>query len=706
MYRGYPIGYLLFWKNMVNNSSRTIGESSKQKVPSLVIVDGQQRLTSLYAVIKGVEVLRNDFRKERIRIAFNPLEEVFEVSDAAIERDKQFVPDITKIWDPSTDFHDTTEEYLEGLSDSQEIIPEEKKRIRKSIMKLQQLLHFPFTALELAANITEEEVAEVFVRINSKGTSLNQADFILTLMSVFWDEGRSDLERFSRDSRQITIGKDSPFNHFIQPMPDQLLRVSVGLAFQRARLNYVYSILRGKDLQTEKFSEERRIEQFQNLQTAQMKVLNLQYWHDFLACLRQVGFRSKAMISSNSNLLFAYLLNLLGRTQYQVQEKELRKITAQWFFMSGLTGRFTDSPESKMESDLASLRGVKDANEFIGTLEHICSVTLTSDYWTVSLPNNLATSASRSPSLFAFQAAQVILNARVLFSDTNISDLLDPSIQPPHSAIERHHLFPKAYLRKQGITETSEINQIANLTFLEWGDNNAISDLSPSEYFPRMDQCVQDPIDKARMYYLHALPDGWEWMDYKTFLHARREMMAQVIREGYNKLAEGKTGKGLVHFDVDIDQIIANGESSQVEFKSTIRTNLHTDKKDPKMEMAVLKTIAGFLNTNGGTLIIGVADDGYPIGIGRDGFPNEDKVSLHLVNLVNSRIGPQAMIGIHPHFEDYRNDRVMVIQCNRSQTPLFVIDGNNERFFIRTGPATVELSPSRTQEYIQKRFIS
>src|SRR5690606_28866738 len=127
---------------------------------------------------------------------------------------------------------------------------------------------FPFTTLSLASTISEEQVSEVFVRINSEGKKLNQADFILTLMSVFWDEGRRELEEFCRNARKPAKGP-SPFNHFIQPDPDQLLRVGVGLGFRRARLQYVYSILRGKDLETEQFSEARREAQFDILKHAQ-----------------------------------------------------------------------------------------------------------------------------------------------------------------------------------------------------------------------------------------------------------------------------------------------------------------------------------------------------------------------------------------------------------------------------------------------------
>ena len=277
MYRGYPVGYLLFWQNALAESVRIIGVETKQKPPRLVIVDGQQRLTSLYAVVKNIPVLRENFESEQIHISFNPLEERFEVADAAIRRDKSFIPSISLLWNDNTDFFEVVENYLEGLSSSREVTVEESKAIKKSISKLQELISFPFTALELASDIDEEAVSDVFVRINSKGTPLNQADFILTLMSVFWDDGRAALEQFCRESRMPSKSDASPFNHFIEPSPDQLLRVGVGVAFKRARLKYVYSILRGKDLETEKFSDERREQQFELLKDAQQRSLNLQY---------------------------------------------------------------------------------------------------------------------------------------------------------------------------------------------------------------------------------------------------------------------------------------------------------------------------------------------------------------------------------------------------------------------------------------------
>lgn len=693
---------MLFWQNGLADD-RTIGTDQKQKPPRLVIVDGQQRMTSLYAVIKGVNVVRENYDNEKICIAFNPLEERFEVADAAIRRDKAYIPDISILWSGDIKITKIIREHIANLKTSRDISEDQESVIEDSILKLQSLLTFPFTALELASNISEEDVSDVFVRINSKGTPLNQADFILTLMSVFWDEGRSELEHFCRLAKKPAKGTASPFNYFIEPSPDQLLRVDVGVAFKRARLKYVYSILRGKDLETETFSDKRRVEQFEVFKNAQKRTLNLQYWHDFMNCIRQAGFRSGKMISSQNNFLFSYILYLIGRTEYKVAEFELRRSISRWFFMSSVTGRFTGSPESAMEFDLARLRDVNTADGFVQMLNKICDITLTNDFWGVSLPNDLATSSPRSPSLFAYHAALVLLDARALFSKIRVSELLDPAMQANRSAVERHHLYPKGYLSKLGITATRDTNQIANYALVEWGDNTRISDQAPIDYLPEMkarfDQSVLD-----RMYRHHALPDNWEHLEYREFLEKRRELMAQVIAEAYATLIASEIEQDAGAGAFDLSQVVINGESEAVELKSTIRTNLHTGTKDPRMELAVLKTLAGFLNTNGGTLIVGVSDDGSPVGIETDGFPNEDKMGLHLVNIVKSRMGIQAMTSLHAHFDDHDDCRVMVVKCRRAPSPVFVKDGETERFYIRTGPSTTELSASQTQEYVKRKF--
>ena len=124
---------------------------------------------------------------------------------------------------------------------------------------------------------------------------------------------------------------------------------------------------------------------------------------------------------------------------------------------------------------------------------------------------------------------------------------------------------------------------------------------------------------------------------------------------------------------------MGSGETDGVEFKSTLRTNLHTGERDGRMESTVLRTIAGFLNMSGGTLIVGIADDGSPVGLQPDGFADEDKMTLRLINLLKDRLGGEHAISIHPRFDDHAGVRVLVVECDRSRIPVFVKDGQTER---------------------------
>ena len=703
MYRGYPVGYLLLWQNGLDGGQKTIGTDHKQIPAKLLIVDGQQRLTSLYAVIKGIPVVRESYVSERIEIAFNPLLGKFEVADAAIRKDRSFIPNISKVWSKDTDLFSIVDDYLSGLKLSRVVTDEEDKRIKKAITRLHGMLSFPFTALELASTVDEEQVAEVFVRVNSKGKTLNQADFILTLMSVFWDEGRTELEEFCRSTRLVPAkGKPSPFNHFFEPDPDHLLRISVGLGFRRARLKHVYSILRGKDLDTGEFSEDRREHQFNILKQAQERTLNLAYWHDFMKALRQSGHCSRQTISSNAALLFAYTLYLVGRTVHNADEFRLRRVIARWFFMTTLTGRYTSSPESAMEYDLARLRTMETAEQFIDLLDRLCDETLTQDYWEITLPGELAVSSARSPALFAFYAALVLLDARVLYSVQKVVNLLDPALISTKSAIERHHLFPKAFLGKMGIADIRDTNQVANFALIEWGENISISDQPPPDYAPKLEERFSE-AELKRMYYWHALPEGWKDMAYPEFLERRRELIARTIADGYATLAP-KTKPKAQEAEALVETLVEAGESPEVEFKATLRTSLHSKAQEERVVWSVLKTITGFLNNNGGTLIIGVMDDGDPVGLQADGFATDEELVNFLIDLLTERVGAEHLKQVHPRFEDYDGVRVLVVECWPGQAPAYLKQDGQEILYVRDGTTTVELSGEQTDAYLKKRF--
>lgn len=703
MYKGFPVGYLLLWSTGAETGVKQIGTDDKQAVPSLLIVDGQQRLTALYAVITGVPVVRKDYSEGRIRIAFRPHDQIFEVTDAAVENDPEFIPDISEVFRGA--FHSFVNRYLEKVEVYRdiELDEDEKNRLVENIDRLKDLQNYPFKAIELDRTVDEEHVAEVFVRINSEGVRLNNADFILTLMSVFWEKGRCELEEFSRLAKLPSSEKPSPFNHFIEPSPDQLLRSSVGLAFRRGRLRYVYSILRGKDLDSGQFSQERRDAQFEKLQAAHEATLNLTNWHEYLKCLRHAGFRSCRMVSSETALMFVYILWLLGRTVYGVELRRLREVISRWWFMAHTTGRYTGSSETQLEADLNRIEDLPagDTEKYCQLLDRIVRDTFTQDYWNITLPNRLDTSSAKSPPLAAYWAALNILDADVLFSEQKVSAMLDPVVTPVKD-MERHHLFPKAYLASIEITENSKINAIANMAFVDWADNSAISNKSPQDYWPDMAERLA-PERLKRQVYWHALPIGWEQLDYEEFCEKRRIQIGQVVKEGFERLWESQVEPPPEH--VLIQDIISDGESNVLEFKERARWSHGTDKKG-KSEQVIVKSVAGFMNSEGGSLLIGVADDGTVAGLETDyatlSKRNRDGFELFLTQLIGNKISGPSTALCRISFHEIDDKEVCRVDVAASSKPVFACPVNSKEFtdfWVRQGNKTEQFYGSELIEY-------
>jgi hypothetical protein len=161
MYRGFPVGYLLFWENGDADGARTIGTQNRsQHIPSRLIIDGQQRLTSLYAVFRGQPVLDDDYRETRIEIAFRPRDGKFEVTGAAIRKDPEYIPNISQFLASKQDPFTLVGEFFTSLEAKRPLSTEERKAIGHSMSRLFGLQKYPFTALEITKEADEEQVGE------------------------------------------------------------------------------------------------------------------------------------------------------------------------------------------------------------------------------------------------------------------------------------------------------------------------------------------------------------------------------------------------------------------------------------------------------------------------------------------------------------------------------------------------------------------
>lgn len=548
MYQGYPVGELMFWQNHDGKHTKAIGGTPKTQDASMQVVDGQQRLTSLYAVLKGLEVWREDYSRERISLAFNPLIGRFEVPTPVIRKQPEWIPDIVDVF---KDQIQARYDYLDRLrSDPRQVVDSAlERRIEVAIQQLAKLQEYSFQVVQIKEEVARETVAEIFVRINSEGVNLSAADFILTWMSVFWEEGRSELERWARNSRftpsEVTqiLGEKtewSPKNPYMDFKPGQILRVAIAVGLRRAKLQDAYNVLRGRDPRTRLIVPERRESELGKLKVGQGHAIKGLHWDEFIKVLERAGFRTGEMITSETTVLYSYALWIIGRIDFKVPVDELREVMARWFFMSQITGRYTSSPETRMQEDLNRLDGLPTvAAEFVKVLNGQIDSAVPDDWWRVTLIDNLDTSSGTAPAYVAYIAALNILDADVLLATSKVKDWINP-VRRTVKGIEKHHLFPRDYLRTAlGITDTKKINQVANFALVEWSDNITISNQPPTAYWPQevADKKIEQKRRKQQEGW-HALPEEWIDLGYDEFLHQRRRLMGKVIHEGFKRLTD------------------------------------------------------------------------------------------------------------------------------------------------------------------------
>ena len=535
LFVGFPVGTLVFWHTSDDKDARALGAKRPGLRATTLVIDGQQRLTSLYAVMKGERVIGKDSETRKISIAFRPRDGRFEVADAAIRQDPEFLPDVTDIWDGTRPKPQIRRDLINALRERGRIVDERyEDAVERNLDRAHSIADYRFPTVDIrrtaaTGEATEEDVAEIFVRINNQGVRLGQADFVLTLLSVYHGELRDKLEARAREmSIGAVVGLDT----------QQLLRAACGVAFGRARMSAVYRFLRGVDPVTGEANPERRIALLNELDNAANDCVELTPWRDYLLRVKHAGFVSQTQIASKNAIVNAYAFYIRGR-KAAVPKPKLDAVISRWVFASLLTARYSGASETAFEQDLARLRRVDegDPDAFVRELDAAVAETLTGDFWTQTLVSGLETQQARAPAALAFRAAQVILGARALFSDQLLQNLLDNPQSAGRTAREAHHLFPTTWLRSHGIVDRRRVNQVANLAEVGWHENTAIGGQRPSVYVPRLrEQLGIDENRWGRMCAEHALPLGWERMDYDEFIRQRRTRMAELIRVAFRQL--------------------------------------------------------------------------------------------------------------------------------------------------------------------------
>lgn len=544
MMRGYPIGYLMLWECPELENKKAIGtEPHNYDAPKEVIIDGQQRLTSLYAVMKGKAIISSDYKEKIIIISYNPLKNKFEVGYQATKKDPEWIYNISDIF-TSTSLHKFVNNFIKTLEDyrkskNRKLTDDEENTIFENINSIINLKEHTLPVFDIKSDADEESVSDIFVRVNSGGVPLKQNDFILTLLSIYWDEGRKKIEQFSKDSTLFVRGRVTPYNQITEVYAQDIIRVLMAYAFYRARLKYGYKLLRGADFDKKgAIDVNLRNERFDILKNKLGDVISVHNWHEFLKSIMNAGYLSGDLILSKNAIYYTYALYLIAKYKFGASDNENMHLSSLWFYYASLVSLYTGSFESTAENQLNSIKEISTFEEYRNFILNRINEKLTNDYFNITLvgSDGLDVAGRGNNAWNAYVAALNILNANVLFSKSRLllSKLFEPGTDGNRKSLEKHHLFPKAYLKGLGYTD-GKINRMANYAFIDWKDNMEILDESPAIYYPIICR-DKSPEDIIKMEEENALPHGWGNMSYEEFLAERSKLMSAKIKQAVEVL--------------------------------------------------------------------------------------------------------------------------------------------------------------------------
>ena len=551
LYRGYPVGYLITWRNpTVKLKDGTLSAGKR------ILIDGQQRITALMAALLGRKIITKDYDTVRIRIAFHPQEERFEVSNPAIAKDPAWLEDVAELFSPSASVFQIVTDYCQRNAGTS------KDAVFATLERLRKIIHNHVGVIELADDLDIETVTEIFIRVNSAGVELSQADFAMSKIAVNEKYGGNLLRKaidyfchlavapefaskIEKGDPDFARSEYWPAMRWLKDVNDDLydptytdmLRVAFTYEFGRGKLQDLVALLSGRNFETKQYEESIAEESFAKLKSGILAFINKTHFDRLTMILRSAGFATSDLIISRNAVNFAYIVYLRSRRE-GLPPDEIECLVRRWYAMSILTGRYTGSTESAFDLDIRQI----EAQGLRSYADAVIATELPDSFWTGMLPQLMETSSAQSPYFIAYLAAQARLGDKGFLSkDITVRDLL-------LNRGDKHHIFPRRYLQQQGLSR-GQYNQIANFVMAQSEINIAIGDKPPEVYFkeiaeqvnggPKRYGGITDPEVLRQNFEENCLPESLlngQVPDYETFLAERRRLMALRIKRWFEVL--------------------------------------------------------------------------------------------------------------------------------------------------------------------------
>ena len=658
LYRKHPTGHLLTWRTYKPSLVR--GAQSTSNGHSLLLLDGQQRLTTLYVLFEGKAPLFYEGESLYFDLYFNMQTEEFRFYQTSrMENNPAWIG-----------VHEFLREGLTTLLERIEQLNEDRRTIIQQnlarLSRLDAVRNYTYTVDQVSGDkFSVDQVVGIFNRVNSQGTPLTKADLALAHICSIWPEARAELRAFSLKMKEFGFGVQLSF----------LVRCMAGVATGSIVLEGTFMRTPAAELKSA----------WQEMQPA---------FEHLVGVLRHEAFIGNLSDLPTDNVLVPVTL-FLARHGGTFPSETIKRRFIRWLYLAGLWARYSGATETKLQQDVA-LVADSDLDP-----THELEAAILRERGRVSLEEgDLDRARINSAVALLGQVVARSRDARDWFTGIPI---YDPAVGRSHGG-ERHHIFPKTVLKSAGITDQTRINAVANRAILGQKPSLAHRRSSPADYLRAIDESQPGALQAQSVPMDSEL---WAPEQFPDFLAARRRLLAKAMNEFIESwIPEVEPGAMDEH---GVRHLIADGENKRVEFKSSLRWDMDEGKVNKVLEDVVVKTIAGFLNTEGGTLLIGVDNTGGAIGLAGDygtlNGQSRDAFELHLQQIVARDLGEALSASyLTVNFHKIDGEDICQITVDPSDQPVYVENSNQALFYVRNGNLTRALPVDETVQYVQHRW--
>ena len=642
-----------------------------------VILDGQQRLTTLYLLIKG-EIppyyTIYDFDNN------DPRHLYFNVFTGEFQFHMKTKMDTNPFWNSVIDCFD--EEKVEAFDISEKFIEknvdrdfrEVAKTISKNLTRLRLIKKQQYPIQSVPKTATIDEAIDVFDLVNSKGTKLTDAELVLTHFTGTWAQARRVMKKKILDLKEIGFELNL----------DLLSRMMVVTLTKSALFK------KNTKLKYDNFSEE-------DYKTAWSKISKaLNY---LVPILQQDGLISSTNDLNTNNILVPIVFYLVNNDNKFTGKLKYRFL--HWMFQALIWGRYSGQTGQRLDKDIHIINNQPDFID--GLLNEIRDQRGRLEVKPSDLEGRGAGHALYKMLYIVTKANKAIdwANGGAIYG--TIGD---------YYSIQSHHIFPQAYLYRekydsQNHLDKKRVNEIANRAFITRDANYYISDTAPDDYLPEIEKVFPNALKKQ---FIPSDRTTWVADRYEDFLEIRRQAIADEINEFLQNLWDHESDNGEVESDMiqTWESMLNTGENNFIEFKSTLRYCLRNDQPEKYIEFSIAKTLNAFLNSEGGTLIIGVNDVGEVLGLDHDissfDEKGKDGFLLHFDNMINSYLGKEQHADISISLEMIEGKDICVVEVSASNKPVFIIKNGEKQFYVRNSASSQPYDMSEAVEYINKHW--